>query len=699
MNGAWIKTKEFEFDTEGRVIAERDNLGHTVTREYDELDRQISIISPDYKATSYKWDDRSLTTTDANGAQRTQIFDLLDRLSEVREHPEPNITLTTSYTYDNFEDPDTGGQDSHLVKVTNPRAAEMTYTYDNLGRLVRTDYPQDGPNPMAPETYTYDNVGNLLTKTDGKGTKTMLYEYFAGYRLKQVTEPDGRVIENTYDNNDNLLTQTSPGGSYTYTYDARNRVQTMQTQLESNSFNFSYGYDVFGRVTSLNYPNRSNPVTYQYDEVDRLQAIPGYVNACTYDGDNKLTEVLLSNGLYNTFTYDTNDRPANIGTNRVGVESIPIPNEPSIPEIGPTPQQLLEVPIVEAEQMTLTNYAIENNSVASGAKLIVNNTSGATASFRFSGGTGAYDLTIYYFDQNNGHASFIMKQNGTIIDQWVANQDLGNGVTSATRVSRTKRLTMNTNDLITIESTANGGDLGRIDNLIFVPPVIKVNAETMALNGYYIERESNFTTSTVVQNYESHTVAKASYVFNGASGVHDLLIYYYDMNDREESSDIAEFKIKLNGVIIDQWLANSSSGWKSRLKNGVNLNNGDTIVIEGIADSYDYAALDYITITPRFNYNIETENTNLTNYIIEDNSVASGGKLITYNAGSASASFNFTGVPGPYNLTLSYFDENDGIATYVIKLNGAIVDQWAADRNLGDGATSATGSPGPREYI
>ena len=61
----------------------------------------------------------------------------------------------------------------------------------------------------------------------------MLYEYFAGYRLKQVTEPDGRVIENTYDNNDNLLTQTSPGGSYTYTYDARNRATTMQTQLDS----------------------------------------------------------------------------------------------------------------------------------------------------------------------------------------------------------------------------------------------------------------------------------------------------------------------------------------------------------------------------------------------------------------------------------------------------------------------------------
>ena len=150
-------------------------------------------------------------------------------------------------------------------------------------------------------------------------------------------------------------------------------------------------------------------------------------------------------------------------------------------------------------------------------------------------------MTLYYFDENDGLATYIIKRNGSIVDQWVANRNLGDGVTGATRVSRIKRLTVNTNDLITIESSANGGDQGRIDNLTFVPPVIKVNAETMALNRYYIERESNFTTNTVVQNYESHTVAKASYVFNGASGVHDLLIYYYDNNEYEESSDIAQY--------------------------------------------------------------------------------------------------------------------------------------------------------------
>jgi YD repeat-containing protein len=61
----------------------------------------------------------------------------------------------TSYMYAN---------DSHLLKVTNPRNAVTTNTYDCLGRLIRTDYPQDGANPLTPETFTYDKLTIPLTQ-------------------------------------------------------------------------------------------------------------------------------------------------------------------------------------------------------------------------------------------------------------------------------------------------------------------------------------------------------------------------------------------------------------------------------------------------------------------------------------------------------------------------------------------------------
>jgi RHS repeat-associated protein len=162
---------------------------------------------------------------------------------------------------------------------------------------------------MASEVYTYDNVGNLLTKKIGdRSPKTMEYEYFAGYRVKKITEPDGRVTEYTYDNNDNIVTQSCPGVSYTYSnYDARNRAHGFTAQMDGNTFDFAYNYDVFGRMTSINYPNRANAVSYTYDELDRLQSIPGFVTSCGYDADNKITDMLFGNGVNNHYTYRSND--------------------------------------------------------------------------------------------------------------------------------------------------------------------------------------------------------------------------------------------------------------------------------------------------------------------------------------------------------------------------------------------------------
>lgn len=309
LNGQWVTIKEYDFDSHGRVIAERDNLGHTTSYAYDELDRKIKTTFPNGAFSTVTWDDRVLTTVDPNGNQKIQTFDLLDRLVEVKEFPEPNTPLITSYTYDSA---------SNLVKIVNPKLAETKYTYDNLGRLTRVDYPQDGANPMAPEIYAYDSVGNLISKTGANGTKNIGYEFFAGYRVKQVTESGNKVTTYNYDANDNVLNQTWGLDSYNYTYDARNRVTNLTTNLGGNNFSLDYTYDVFGRVTELGYPGRTQKVTYSYDELDRLQAIPGFVNTCTYDGDNKLTEMLFANGIKNAFDYDVNDRPTNIKSAGIG---------------------------------------------------------------------------------------------------------------------------------------------------------------------------------------------------------------------------------------------------------------------------------------------------------------------------------------------------------------------------------------------
>lgn len=311
----WQTIKEYGYDSAGRLSWEKDSLGNTTNYTYDALDRKIQIKQPNGSITSMAWNDRSLTITDANGHQKTQNYDLLDRLIKVLEHPDQSTTYTTSYTYDTV---------SNLVELTNPRRStpnylyDVNYIYDNLGRLVQTNFPQDGTNPMQPEKYTYDAVGNLKTKEIAGKTTTNTYQFYAGYRLKTVTESDGRSVVYEYDNNDNITSQVASGAGrssvdYRFDpYDARNRVTGMTASIDGRSFHVQYNYDVFNRVTSITYPNRSNPITYHYDELDRLVDMPGFVSSTGYYANNQLKQMVYANGVVNSYTYDANGRPTNI---------------------------------------------------------------------------------------------------------------------------------------------------------------------------------------------------------------------------------------------------------------------------------------------------------------------------------------------------------------------------------------------------
>ena len=91
-----------------------------------------------------------------------------------------------------------------------------------------------------------------------------------------MIEPDGRTVTNSYDANDNLLTQQMSNGiGYAYTYNARNMVTGLTAQMDGNTFNVGYDYDTFGRMTGITYPNRVGAVSYNYDELNRLQIDSG----------------------------------------------------------------------------------------------------------------------------------------------------------------------------------------------------------------------------------------------------------------------------------------------------------------------------------------------------------------------------------------------------------------------------------------
>ena len=100
LDGKWVTIKQMTYDPDGRLATEATNLGYTTSHLYDTLNRETLTTFPDGTTTTYNWDDRTETITDANGNSKVQQYDLLDRLTALTESPGGNTNDITSYTYD-----------------------------------------------------------------------------------------------------------------------------------------------------------------------------------------------------------------------------------------------------------------------------------------------------------------------------------------------------------------------------------------------------------------------------------------------------------------------------------------------------------------------------------------------------------------------------------------------------------------------
>lgn len=86
---------------------------------------------------------------------------------------------------------------------------------------------------------------------------------------------------------------------------------------------------------------------------------------------------------------------------------------------------------------------------------------------------------------------------------------------------------------------------------------------------------------------------------------------------------------------------------------------------------------------------IEAEQLSLLGYSIESGSFASGNGLIALIDGSGTASGNFSGTAGTYDVVIGYYDESDGVGQLAVTVAGSPVDSWNLDKNLGDTRASS----------
>ena len=296
-----LKDKKYDDDTQetytyypsGRVKTVTNQNG-TVAFEYNSRGKLIKQVNADGTSLTYTYDKVG------NKTSTTSVFG------------------TTCYTYDAL---------NRLKNVTDEKGQVTTYAYDKVGNRTSITYPNGNI-----VTYSYDNLNRLvsekITKNNGQAIATYEYVLKASGNREKIIESTGRVIEYTYDNTSRLLQEKilESNGKETqidYTYDkVGNRLTKFQNnQLTKYSYDLNdqlikeddktYTYDANGNMTKA-YDALGNRTIYEYSINNRLIGVQGDTTIkYTYDFEgNRIGNSV--NGSISKYIVDSNTQYPNV---------------------------------------------------------------------------------------------------------------------------------------------------------------------------------------------------------------------------------------------------------------------------------------------------------------------------------------------------------------------------------------------------
>ena len=233
---------EVEYDEAGRVLRKTDQIGDTVTINYDlagrmtQRDYRTAANSPSgtiADSDTFTFDKAGRVLTAVSGRYVntvTMTYDLGGRLASEALTISPQ-TYTTSYEYNNL------GQRS---KITYPDTTEVERTYTDRGQLYQVKY-----KGLVVDTRTYDGGGRLSTSSDfaGNGALTTW-----NYRSS------GANKDNLVDSIVTTTSGTDKVGDYAYAWDAnKNKTAETITNSPMSTHGFttgSTGYDDTDRLVN-----------------------------------------------------------------------------------------------------------------------------------------------------------------------------------------------------------------------------------------------------------------------------------------------------------------------------------------------------------------------------------------------------------------------------------------------------------------
>jgi RHS repeat-associated protein len=302
----------YGFDSQDRVVFEKDQLGHITTTSYDAAGNVDEIVKPGGAKWVFGHDPAGNITSviDPEEGERSYEYDGMNRLTSFTDERGE----AWSYEWDG---------DNDLVKITDPAEGETTYTHDASGLPLTVTDPNEHTT-----TFTYDARGNRLTEKDALELTTA-FAYDTRNQLISKTEP-GLKAE-TYGRNalGDLLSRTTPEGHKTeYTYNAngilikvidpaegvweveRNAMEQATTYVDPLKQRSEISYDGNLRPISVT-DRRGKETTFAYDLANQLTEVvrpEGGDWELGYDARGNRTKVVEPRENATTYEYDLLDR-------------------------------------------------------------------------------------------------------------------------------------------------------------------------------------------------------------------------------------------------------------------------------------------------------------------------------------------------------------------------------------------------------
>ena len=220
----------YDYDSAARVRRVHDGAGPTVYFA-------ATTVRPDghYEDVLYGNGVREQFLADEGGRQ--QVHDW--------------IATTASGKYAFHRDFDAGGRATHERQATPSSVAELTYTYDPLGRLRQA--LQVGGDNDGLEWFTHDALGNLTTRmaTTAAGSREYTYDAADPDRLcRYAPMATTGPCQFTYDGAGNVIADTTAGDGALdlrkLTYDSAQRL----TSIHRGAVTADLTYGPLGRVVT-----------------------------------------------------------------------------------------------------------------------------------------------------------------------------------------------------------------------------------------------------------------------------------------------------------------------------------------------------------------------------------------------------------------------------------------------------------------